>query len=233
MSAIHPIFYKFDWTHGKPCCCCQLSWQLCSWALTSSLEFLPDYSHKEISPILNERKVNVLRNEQCQLRWSISPVRPSIRDYHICVDETDGSSACYVSAALYTQLRTRWWSFELILLQGDSGSPLQCYLPLLGKWAFAGVSSWGSGACRDFPSVYMRVSSYNTWINEVITEWHWNCYCILCTCFDIRSTAFEFQTTALISQDILNIWPREISENSKISLLFAKKCGKMYSAKFL
>ena len=57
-----------------------------------------------------------------------------------------------------------------VLVQGDSGSPLQCYMPFLGQWAFAGVSSWGSGACREFPSVYMRVSSYVDWIIEHVPE---------------------------------------------------------------
>ncbi|ELU12994.1 hypothetical protein CAPTEDRAFT_199726 [Capitella teleta] len=105
-----------------------------------------DPSNEGISEILNERRVNVLKNDECQTRWDVSPVKPTINYYNVCVDEEDETSACY----------------------GDSGSPMQCYLPFIGKWVFGGVSSWGSGACTQFPSVYMRVSSYNSWIRYIL-----------------------------------------------------------------
>jgi len=51
----------------------------------------------------------------------------------------------------------------MICKQGDSGSPMQCYVSGHG-WTIVGVSSWGSGSCKWYPSVYMRVSSYDRWI---------------------------------------------------------------------
>uniref|UniRef100_F6R096 pancreatic elastase II n=1 Tax=Ornithorhynchus anatinus TaxID=9258 RepID=F6R096_ORNAN len=55
---------------------------------------------------------------------------------------------------------------------GDSGGPLNC-LGDNGQWEVHGVVSFGSAlGCNYYrkPSVFTRVSNYNSWINEVIAS---------------------------------------------------------------
>jgi len=52
---------------------------------------------------------------------------------------------------------------------GDSGSPLICVKE--NKPVFHGIVSWGFGCARkDFPGVYVRVSTYVDWINAEIRK---------------------------------------------------------------
>lgn len=59
------------------------------------------------------------------------------------------------------------WSHALFLyLQGDSGGPMTCY-GNDGTPYLAGATSWGVSNCPGtFPSVYTRVSSFLSWIEN-------------------------------------------------------------------
>ncbi|XP_069120255.1 fibrinolytic enzyme, isozyme C-like [Argopecten irradians] len=89
--------------------------------------------------VLMEAQMGVISNGQCEQSWSqISGA--SIYDTHICI-EAVGKSAC----------------------NGDSGGPLVCRVD--DQYVLAGVTSWGITTCEGFPSVYVRVSKFLTWIN--------------------------------------------------------------------
>ena len=54
------------------------------------------------------------------------------------------------------------------IIQGDSGGPLHCNMKD-GKWYLAGLTSFGSGCAKPgFPDVFMRITSYNKWIQDTI-----------------------------------------------------------------
>jgi len=51
--------------------------------------------------------------------------------------------------------------------KGDGGGPLVCQRG--GSWQLAGLVSWGVGCGqRDVPGVYVKVSQYNQWIQEMM-----------------------------------------------------------------
>ncbi|OWF43505.1 fibrinolytic enzyme, isozyme C-like [Mizuhopecten yessoensis] len=90
--------------------------------------------------VLMEARMEVISNGDCEQSWS-QVSGASIYDTHICI-EAQGKSAC----------------------SGDSGGPLVCRVD--GKYALAGATSWGITTCEGFPSVYVRVSKYLSWINS-------------------------------------------------------------------
>jgi secreted trypsin-like serine protease len=52
--------------------------------------------------------------------------------------------------------------------QGDGGGPLVCQVD--GFYELAGLVSWGFGCGRqDVPGVYVKVSSFIGWINQIIS----------------------------------------------------------------
>lgn len=54
---------------------------------------------------------------------------------------------------------------------GDSGGPLQCNLKD-GLWYLAGITSFGSGCAKPgFPDVFVRISEYTDWIQDVILQY--------------------------------------------------------------
>ena len=56
----------------------------------------------------------------------------------------------------------------LKFLQGDGGGPLVCEDD--GFYELAGLVSWGFGCGRaDVPGVYVKVSSFIGWINQIIS----------------------------------------------------------------
>ncbi|XP_043917900.1 chymotrypsin-like elastase family member 2A [Protopterus annectens] len=54
---------------------------------------------------------------------------------------------------------------------GDSGGPLNCQNEE-GTWEVHGIVSFGSPLCsqKNKPTVFTRVSAYNSWINEIMTN---------------------------------------------------------------
>ncbi|NWI99335.1 TMPSC protease, partial [Crypturellus undulatus] len=49
--------------------------------------------------------------------------------------------------------------------QGDSGGPLICHYPRTGKYYLIGITSFGIGCGRrKFPGIYVRLSSYRSWV---------------------------------------------------------------------
>ena len=54
------------------------------------------------------------------------------------------------------------------LLQGDGGGPLVCEDD--GYYELTGLVSWGFGCGRrDVPGVYVKISSFIGWINQIIS----------------------------------------------------------------
>ena len=59
-------------------------------------------------------------------------------------------------------------SVDLYFLQGDGGGPLVCEDS--GYNELTGLVSWGFGCGRkDVPGVYVKVSSFIGWINQIIS----------------------------------------------------------------
>ena len=58
--------------------------------------------------------------------------------------------------------------FVFLPFQGDGGSPLVCETD--GYYEVTGLVSWGFGCARpDVPAVYVKVSSFIGWINQIIS----------------------------------------------------------------
>ncbi|KAL3219447.1 hypothetical protein MRX96_050502 [Rhipicephalus microplus] len=56
----------------------------------------------------------------------------------------------------------------LLALQGDGGGPMVCLVD--GFYELAGLVSWGFGCGRpDVPGVYVKVSAFIGWINQIIS----------------------------------------------------------------
>lgn len=54
------------------------------------------------------------------------------------------------------------------IVQGDGGGPLVCEQD--GFYELNGLVSWGFGCGRpDVPAVYVKVSSFIGWINQIIS----------------------------------------------------------------
>jgi len=95
---------------------------------------------------LQQAAIDVLTRTECLQYWSANQVS----DLQVCVFDkvTQARGAC----------------------NGDSGGPLVCALPG-GGFELVGATSWGrSGCSTESPSVYTRVSAYNTWILRAIGE---------------------------------------------------------------
>lgn len=62
--------------------------------------------------------------------------------------------------------------YPYVYTQGDSGGPLACQVG--NKWKLVGVASWVSSLTCDpgHPNVYTRISSFHSWIKDVI-EVYW------------------------------------------------------------
>lgn len=57
---------------------------------------------------------------------------------------------------------------NFFISQGDGGGPLVCQDD--GFYELAGLVSWGFGCGRvDVPGVYVKVSSFIGWINQIIS----------------------------------------------------------------
>ena len=55
-----------------------------------------------------------------------------------------------------------------LLFQGDGGGPLVC--EDTGYYELTGLVSWGFGCGRkDVPGVYVKISSFIGWINQIIS----------------------------------------------------------------
>lgn len=80
-----------------------------------------------------------------------------------CAGGEEGNDACQVrSIDLHRTCE------ELFILQGDGGGPLVCQDD--GFYELAGLVSWGFGCGRvDVPGVYVKVSSFIGWINQIIS----------------------------------------------------------------
>lgn len=80
-----------------------------------------------------------------------------------CAGGEEGNDACQVCA--YT---TSKYIKIILLQQGDGGGPLVCQDD--GFYELAGLVSWGFGCGRvDVPGVYVKVSSFIGWINQIIS----------------------------------------------------------------
>ncbi|ELU14251.1 hypothetical protein CAPTEDRAFT_220869 [Capitella teleta] len=113
------------------------------WGRTSDSSILPNAMYKA--------DINVIFNDECASRVS-GVSGATIFRHHICLyNSAEDTGSC----------------------NGDSGGPLNCHLedPEDDRTHFvAGITSWGissSGDClQDYPSVYVRVSSFLEWIEE-------------------------------------------------------------------
>lgn len=48
---------------------------------------------------------------------------------------------------------------------GDGGAPLVCFVR--GQWYVAGIVAWGVNCAQNIPGVYMNVTSYIPWIQNI------------------------------------------------------------------
>ena len=90
---------------------------------------------------LQEVQIPVISDSTCSNRWGNS----YNSNLHVCVwgGVGGGIGSC----------------------SGDSGGPLVCRSGTADSWDLIGVTSWGESNCNpDFPSVYIRLSSFRSWI---------------------------------------------------------------------
>ncbi|KAM9148968.1 serine protease 27-like [Pangshura tecta] len=95
--------------------------------------------------MLQKLEVPIIAQDTCDALYRRGK-RQSIQEDMLCAGYTEGGKdAC----------------------QGDSGGPLVCKLGQ--SWVQAGVVSWGEGcAQKNRPGVYVRVTSYQGWLQETV-----------------------------------------------------------------
>ncbi|ESN97469.1 hypothetical protein HELRODRAFT_185895 [Helobdella robusta] len=89
---------------------------------------------------LYEAKVDVISRDQCRKIWG-----EKVSDKHVCIHDLKdfSSGSC----------------------NGDSGGPLVCEVSPK-SWELVGATSWGAAGCNtSYPSVYTRISAYNSWLD--------------------------------------------------------------------
>jgi len=91
--------------------------------------------------VLQEARIDILSEQECINYWGSQRIQLQ----HVCIIERNGNrrGAC----------------------NGDSGGPLSCRRN--GQWWVVGVTSWvRTGCLTNFPSVYARVSYFNSWFQS-------------------------------------------------------------------
>ncbi|KAL7637239.1 UNVERIFIED_CONTAM: hypothetical protein RMT77_011951 [Armadillidium vulgare] len=100
------------------------------------------------SDILQTISVTIFKEEEC--KNSYKNIFNIFSDHMFCAGDLKGVSGPCV---------------------GDSGSPLQCFNEKSKKWILKGITSWGFGCAKEnYPAVYIRVSYYLNWINNIIHD---------------------------------------------------------------
>jgi len=103
------------------------------------------YGFGPLPNVLNQANVDILSESECRGYWG-----SRITDIHICLMDKD------------TQQRGA--------CNGDSGGPLVCQTGSTDEpssYTLAGITSWGrSGCSTDYPSVYVRVTTFRSWIQQ-------------------------------------------------------------------
>ncbi|XP_060845043.1 serine proteinase stubble-like [Rhopalosiphum padi] len=99
--------------------------------------------------ILQEVTVPVLSNSVCETMFRTAGYIKKIPDTFICAGTKNGGfDAC----------------------KGDSGGPMVVQRPDK-RWVVAGIISWGMRCAEpNSPGVYMRVSKFKDWINQIILQ---------------------------------------------------------------
>jgi len=114
--------------------------QASGWGRTGTSQALPQ--------CLQYMDTEVITNAACD-QGMTGVIGATILDSHICIrDPADSAGSC----------------------NGDSGGPLNCKINDNDDWTNTGVTSWvvsSGGNCRtDYPQVYTRVSSHESWISD-------------------------------------------------------------------
>lgn len=98
----------------------------------------------KISQILLKANVPVIDDKKCQSYYSNNISTENM----MCAGNEDG------------KIESFW---------GDLGGPLACKHE--GKWYLVGITSWGHGCFQEKkPGIYTRLSTFNTWVNKIISE---------------------------------------------------------------
>ncbi|XP_017193761.2 chymotrypsin-like elastase family member 2A [Oryctolagus cuniculus] len=90
----------------------------------------------------------------------------------LVVDYATCSSSSWWGSSVKTNMICAGGDGKISSCNGDSGGPLNCQ-DSSGKWQVHGIVSFGSSlGCNYYrkPSVFTRVSNYNSWINSVIAK---------------------------------------------------------------
>ncbi|KAL5011381.1 hypothetical protein ScPMuIL_009932 [Solemya velum] len=95
-------------------------------------------STRKTASTLQQAEINIITNARCNSKrfWD-----GRIKSSNICAFKKK-TSAC----------------------EGDSGGPLVCQTD--NRHILVGVTSWGSTSCKNYPSVFTRLSVYATWIES-------------------------------------------------------------------
>ncbi len=103
------------------------------------------FSQGSYQQVLKEVEVPVIHNRQCEAMLRQTRLGPDfvLHPGFMCAGGEEGKDAC----------------------TGDGGGPLVCEVG--GLWQLAGIVSWGVGCGeRDVPGVYVKVSQYESWIQQ-------------------------------------------------------------------
>lgn len=121
-----------------------------------------------LSPVLREVTVPVISNTQCSNYYGSTVITSKV----MCTTGMLSRGPCNASLKKFQNQNFKKIISNIIITQGDNGGPL-IFRESNGRWKQIGIVSFVSsqGCQSGYPYGYTRLSSYSTWVQNVISSY--------------------------------------------------------------